>query len=151
MSWTKIAKKPIKTGQVSGVAIAGHDGQLWGSAGDFNPSQEEVLHIVSGFTEEGLAGVQMAGVKAEGKKYFFLNVDTIALKDGKDSSKTPNVLRAKKDVDGIVAVKTKQAVVVSLFKGGAKVTVDDKEITQQLGPASNETIKVAQKLVGKGF
>ncbi|CDR88521.1 probable PFY1-profilin [Sporisorium scitamineum] len=101
MSWQGyVDTNLVGTGKISQAAIIGLKGGVWATSADFNVSPEEQKAIIAGFDDP--SGLQAGGVRANGKKFFTLGV-------------TPKTIYGKQGGDGLVAVKTNQAVLVCVY------------------------------------
>jgi len=90
----------LGSGKVSKAAILGQAGGVWAASPGFDLSTQEQKAIVDAFKDPSKA--QASGVRAAGDKYFTLQAN--------DRS-----IYGKKQADGIVIVKTKQAVLVAVY------------------------------------
>ncbi|SPO26778.1 probable PFY1 - profilin [Ustilago trichophora] len=101
MSWQGyVDTNLVGTGKISQAAIIGLKGGVWATSSDFNVTPEEQKAIIAGFDDP--SGLQAGGVRANGKKFFTLGV-------------TPKTIYGKQGADGLVAVKTNQAVLVCVY------------------------------------
>ncbi|TKY85389.1 hypothetical protein EX895_005551 [Sporisorium graminicola] len=101
MSWQGyVDTNLVGTGKISQAAIIGLKGGVWATSADFNVSPEEQKAIIAGFDDP--SSLQAGGVRANGKKFFTLGV-------------TPKTIYGKQGGDGLVAVKTNQAVLVCVY------------------------------------
>ncbi|KAJ1026153.1 hypothetical protein NDA18_003812 [Ustilago nuda] len=101
MSWQGyVDTNLVGTGKISQAAIIGLKGGVWATTSDFNVAPEEQKAIIAGFDDP--SGLQAGGVRANGKKFFTLGV-------------TPKTIYGKQGGDGLVAVKTNQAVLVCVY------------------------------------
>nr|CDI54125.1 probable PFY1-profilin [Melanopsichium pennsylvanicum 4] len=113
MSWQGyVDTNLVGTGKITQAAIIGLKGGVWATSPDFNVgrasmgakasivSAEEQKAIIAGFDDP--SGLQAGGVRANGKKFFTLGV-------------TPKTIYGKQGGDGLVAVKTNQAVLVCVY------------------------------------
>ncbi|SAM82619.1 probable PFY1 - profilin [Ustilago sp. UG-2017a] len=101
MSWQGyVDTNLVATGKISQAAIIGLKGGVWATSPDFNVAPEEQKAIIAGFDDP--SGLQAGGVRANGKKFFTLGV-------------TPKTIYGKQGGDGLVAVKTNQAVLVCVY------------------------------------
>ncbi|KJA14205.1 hypothetical protein HYPSUDRAFT_49366 [Hypholoma sublateritium FD-334 SS-4] len=102
MSWQAyVDSHLIATGQVAEAAIIGLQGGVWATSKNFTLSTEEQKAIVDGFTNPDQ--IQASGVRLAGQKYFTLSV-------------VGRTIQAKKAADGAVIVKTKQAILVAVYR-----------------------------------
>ncbi|SPO26501.1 probable PFY1 - profilin [Ustilago trichophora] len=101
MSWQGyVDTNLVGTGKISQASIIGLKGGVWATSSDFNVTPEEQKAIIAGFDDP--SGLQAGGVRANGKKFFTLGV-------------TPKTIYGKQGADGLVAVKTNQAVLVCVY------------------------------------
>ncbi|EST04958.1 Profilin [Kalmanozyma brasiliensis GHG001] len=101
MSWQGyVDTNLVGTGKITQAAIIGLKGGVWATSSGFNVTAEEQKAIIAGF--EDPSGLQAGGVRANGKKFFTLGV-------------TPRTIYGKQGGDGLVAVKTNQAVLVCVY------------------------------------
>ncbi|SJX63546.1 probable PFY1-profilin [Sporisorium reilianum f. sp. reilianum] len=101
MSWQGyVDTNLVGTGKISQAAIIGLKGGVWATSADFSVSTEEQKALIAGFDDP--SGLQAGGVRANGKKFFTLGV-------------TPKTIYGKQGGDGLVAVKTNQAVLVCVY------------------------------------
>jgi len=91
----------IGTGKVSKAAILGLAGGVWATSAGFNLSAQEQATIIKAHND--LDGTQAHGIRAGGQKYFTLQADERSI-------------YGKKSADGILIVKTKQAVLVAIYE-----------------------------------
>jgi len=102
MSWQGyVDSNLVGTGKVSQAAILGQAGGVWATSSGFNLSLDEQNAIINAYND--LSGTQANGVRAAGQKYFALRADERSI-------------YGKKTTDGIVIVKTKQAILVAIYK-----------------------------------
>ncbi|KAF8799814.1 profilin [Phlegmacium glaucopus] len=101
MSWqTYVDTNLVGTGKVSKAAILGLKGGVWATSHGFTLSTEEQAAIVEGFVTPDK--VQASGIRLAGQKYFTLSV-------------IDRTIQGKKGADGVVVVKTTQAVLVAEY------------------------------------
>ena len=81
--------------------ISAADGTVWASSSGFSPSPLELKSLLAAFTDA--AAIRADGLKIGGTKYIVINSG-----DGRS-------VYAKKGDDGVVAVKTKQTVLLGIF------------------------------------
>jgi len=102
MSWQAyVDSNLLGTQKVSQAAIVGLGGGVWASSPGFDLSPTEQTAIINAYKD--LPGTQANGIRAAGQKYFTLQAN--------DRS-----IYGKKAADGIVIVKTKQALLVAVYK-----------------------------------
>ncbi|GAA5837968.1 hypothetical protein JCM11251_006813 [Rhodosporidiobolus azoricus] len=101
MSWqTYVDSNLLGTGKITKAAILGQQGGVWAQSAGYALSTEEQSAITKAFSDP--SAVQGSGVRAAGQKFLTLRAD--------DRS-----VYGKKPADGIVLVKTKQAVLVAEY------------------------------------
>ncbi|MFE2870951.1 profilin [Embleya sp. NPDC059259] len=99
---TYVDSNLVGTGKISGAAILGLEGGVLATSPGFTVSPAEQHAIIAGYVKPDT--IQASGVHLAGQKYFVLSV-------------TDRTIQAKKGPDGVVCVKTKQAVLVAQYKG----------------------------------
>ncbi|KAK4047192.1 profilin, required for normal timing of actin polymerization in response to thermal stress [Microbotryomycetes sp. JL221] len=125
MSWQNVDSNLVGTGKITKAAILGQQGGVWAASAGYQPTAEEQAAIAKAFTDPSAA--QANGVRVQGTKYLTLRAD--------DRS-----VYAKKGADGIVLVKTKQAILVAEY---AHPTAP--------GEATKIVEDLADYLIGVGF
>ncbi|PFH49481.1 hypothetical protein AMATHDRAFT_63180 [Amanita thiersii Skay4041] len=101
MSWQAyVDTNLVGSGKVSKAAILGLKGGVWATSAGFTLSPEEQKALLTAHTNE--AQTQASGLKLAGEKYFTLSVN-------------PRSIYLKKQADGAVIVKTKQAILVAVY------------------------------------
>ncbi|CAO1620606.1 unnamed protein product [Jaminaea pallidilutea] len=101
MSWQGyIDNQLLGTGSISQAAILGLKGGVWAASPGFSVSPQEQTALIKGFDDP--SPLQSGGLHVAGKKYFVLRAD--------DRS-----IYGKAGGDGIVLVKTNQAVLVGQY------------------------------------
>ncbi|GAA5843324.1 hypothetical protein JCM3766R1_003665 [Sporobolomyces carnicolor] len=126
MSWQAyVDSNLVGTGKIAKAAILGQQGGVWASSPGYSLSPEEQSAIVKTFSNP--EGAQASGIRAAGQKFFCLSAN--------DRS-----VYGKKQADGIVIVKTTQAVLVAEY---AHPT--------QPGEATKITEELADYLIGVGY
>jgi len=104
MSWQDyVDNQLLATGKISHAAIYGHNGSLWATSPGFSLSPEEVASLVEAFGNADK--IQANGIFCNGHKYFALSHD--------DTN-----IHGKKGQEGVIAVKTGQALIVGLYAEG---------------------------------
>ncbi|KAF8909575.1 profilin [Mucidula mucida] len=102
MSWQAyVDTNLVGSGKVSKAAILGQAGGVWATSPGFALSAEEQAAILKAFDSPD--AVQASGIRAAGDKYFTLVA-------GERS------VYGKKQADGIIIVKTKQAILVAVYQ-----------------------------------
>eukprot|EP00163_Fabomonas_tropica_P019623 TRINITY_DN34408_c0_g1_i1.p1 TRINITY_DN34408_c0_g1~~TRINITY_DN34408_c0_g1_i1.p1 ORF type:complete len:128 (+),score=44.37 TRINITY_DN34408_c0_g1_i1:114-497(+) len=104
----------VGTGNVSKACIIGHDGSVWASSPGFAPSAEEAAALIAGFNDP--TGLLAQGLHVAGVKYMTIKAD-------------PRSVYGKKVNNGVVIVKTGQAIVIGQYDekiqpGSATLTVE---------------------------
>jgi len=102
MSWqTYVDTNLVGTGKVARAAIIGQQGGIWATSAGFTLPSEEQTNVIALFNnlDEALA----KGIRVSGEKYFTLLAD-------KDH------IYGKKQANGVVIVKTKQAILVAVYE-----------------------------------
>ncbi|KXS21311.1 Profilin/allergen [Gonapodya prolifera JEL478] len=116
MSWQQyVDQNLIGTKLVSKAAIHGHDGTLWATSAGFSINGTEIKNLIAGFKDA--TGLRSSGLHIGGTKYFLLRAD--------DRS-----IYGKQGAGGVIAVKTKMAVIIGVYgegiqPGQATKTVED--------------------------
>lgn len=106
MSWNAYTDSLISTGKLLKAAIYSAAGDsLWAESGGFQIAPQEISNIAGGYIDP--AQLQAHGLHVQGQKYFLLKAD--------DRS-----IYGKQDDKGIVAVKTKQAIVIAYYPSGVQ-------------------------------
>ncbi|CAO3626417.1 unnamed protein product [Cunninghamella echinulata] len=104
MSWQQyVDSNLVGTGNVTKAAIFGAQGGAWATSPGFQLSTSEFNELANGFKNS--QGIQGSGFHIEGEKYFTLRAD--------DRS-----IYGKKNSDGVVVVKTTQAIIIGTYKEG---------------------------------
>ncbi|KAK7691569.1 hypothetical protein QCA50_004968 [Cerrena zonata] len=102
MSWQAyVDDNLVKSGKIVKAAIIGLQGGVWASSAGYTLSPEEQQALISGFVSPDQ--VQANGVRLAGQKFFTLVVN--------DRS-----IYVKKQADGAIIVKTKQAILIGEYK-----------------------------------
>ncbi|MGW7438492.1 profilin [Streptomyces sp. NPDC054849] len=91
----------VGSGKISEAAIVGHDGVVWAASPGLHISSDEVAGFVKAFDDPSAARTQ--GLRLGGRKYFTLHA-------------TDSSIYLKSNADGVVAVKTGQAVVMGAYQ-----------------------------------
>ncbi|KAI9101239.1 profilin [Phlyctochytrium arcticum] len=101
MSWQSyVDDNLMATGKFTNAAIYGHDGSQWATSKDFTIPTAEIKTLINGFSHP--EALTAAGIRVNNVKYFTLRAD--------DRS-----VYGKQGAGGIIAVKTKQAVLVTQY------------------------------------
>ncbi|PBK99871.1 profilin [Armillaria gallica] len=101
MSWqTYVDTNLVGSGRISKAAIIGQQGGVWAASAGYNLSTEEQNAIINGYND--VTKVQASGIRVAGQKFFTLQAN-------------PRSIYGKKGADGIVIVKTKQAILVAEY------------------------------------
>ncbi|KAL1954517.1 hypothetical protein VTO42DRAFT_1077 [Malbranchea cinnamomea] len=132
MSWQAyVDTSLVGSGHVDKAAIFDAKGSsVWAASPGFSVSPQEIQAIVASFTnppEGQLKDVQTNGFNVCGEKYFALQSDE-------------SRLYGKKGKEGVVIVKTKQALLVAHYPE-----------TVQPGQATNTVETLADYLIGLGY
>ncbi|KAJ3534650.1 hypothetical protein NMY22_g6830 [Coprinellus aureogranulatus] len=103
MSWQAyVDTNLVGSGKVTRAVILGQQGGVWASTPGFDLSPEEQKAIINAFKSDPSA-VQASGLRLAGNKFFTLQAN--------DRS-----IYLKKQADGAVIVKTKQAILVAEYQ-----------------------------------
>ncbi|CAO1620070.1 unnamed protein product [Sympodiomycopsis kandeliae] len=101
MSWQGyVDNQLLGTKQISQAAILGRKGGVWATSNGFTISPQEQSALISGFDDP--SPLQASGLHIAGKKYFTLQAN--------DRS-----IYGKAGADGVILVKTNQAVLVGQY------------------------------------
>ncbi|GAA5866267.1 hypothetical protein JCM8547_007222 [Rhodosporidiobolus lusitaniae] len=101
MSWqTYVDSNLVGTGKISKAAIIGQQGGVWAQSAGYDLSPEEQTAFTKIHVDPSTA--QASGIRAQGNKFMTLKAD--------DRS-----VYGKKAADGIIVVKTKQAILVAEY------------------------------------
>ncbi|MBW0528100.1 hypothetical protein O181_067815 [Austropuccinia psidii MF-1] len=126
MSWqTYVDSNLLGTGYFQHAAILGQAGGSWASSSNFSVSAQEQSDLLKGFDEPST--IQASGIHLASTKYLTIQAN--------DRS-----IYGKKGPMGCVCVKTKQAIIVAVYKEGV-----------QPGEATKCTESLADYLIGNGF
>ncbi|EAU86754.1 hypothetical protein CC1G_06515 [Coprinopsis cinerea okayama7 len=109
MSWqTYVDTNLVGSGRVTHAAIIGLQGGVWASSPGFNLTAEEQQALISAAKgalsgdEAGASQLQASGLRLQNEKYFTLRV-------------SERSAYLKKQADGAIVVKTKQAILVAVY------------------------------------
>lgn len=106
MSWNAYTDSLISTGKIDKAAIYSAAGDsLWAESGGFQIAQQEITNVAQGYADP--SNLQAHGLHIEGKKYFLLKADERSI-------------YGKQEDHGVIAVKTKQAVLVAHYPSGVQ-------------------------------
>lgn len=126
MSWNAYTDNLVATGKIDKAAIYSAAGDsLWAQSGSFSITAQEITAVATGYSDP--SQLQAHGLHVEGKKYFLLRAD--------DRS-----IYGKQDDTGIVAVKTKQAILIAHYPSGV-----------QAPEATTVVEKLADYLISVGY
>ncbi|KAI0691432.1 profilin [Cytidiella melzeri] len=126
MSWqTYVDSNLVGSGKVAKAAIVGAQGGVWASTAGFNLSSEEQKVITTLHASPDTA--QANGIRLAGQKYFTIEAN-------------PRSIYGKKQADGCILVKTKQAILVAIYEGPT-----------QAGEATPVVEGLADYLIGVGY
>ncbi|KAF8347597.1 profilin [Amanita rubescens] len=101
MSWQSyVDTNLVGSGKVTQAAILGQQGGVWATSKGFQLSTEEQKAIVNAFKNQD--NVRSSGLRLNSQKYFALSVNERSI-------------YLKKQADGAVVVKTKQAILVAVY------------------------------------
>lgn len=118
MSWQGYIDNIIGSGKVDKAAIYSRAGDsVWAQSSGFDVSAGEIAEIAKGF--EDPTALRTSGLHIQGVKYFLLKAD--------DRS-----IYGKKDDTGIVAVRTKQAILIAHYSPPTQPGEATK-VAEQLG------------------
>jgi profilin len=130
MSWQAyVDQSLVGTGHVDKAAIFNAEGtSVWASSAGFNVTPQEIQEVVGAYKDNSTPKkVQSTGLHIAGQKYIVIKAD--------DTS-----LYGKKGREGVVIVKTKQALLITHYPE-----------TIQPGTAANTVEKLGAYLVGVGY
>ncbi|KAF8004173.1 profilin [Metschnikowia aff. pulcherrima] len=106
MSWNAYTDSLIATGKIDKAAIYSAAGDsLWAESGAFLIAQQEITNLAGGYADP--SQLQSHGLHIAGQKYFLLRADERSI-------------YGKQDDKGIIAVKTKQAILVAHYPSGVQ-------------------------------
>ncbi|KAF9077498.1 profilin [Rhodocollybia butyracea] len=126
MSWQAyVDTNLVGSGKVSKAAILGAAGGVWASSAGFTLSAEEQQAITKAHSNP--AATQASGLKIAGMKYFTLQANERSI-------------YLKKAADGVVVVKTKQAILVCVYTAPI-----------QAGETTTVVEGLADYLIGVGY
>ncbi|GME83587.1 unnamed protein product [Ambrosiozyma monospora] len=116
MSWNAYTDNLIATGKLDKAGIYGLDGSEWATS-NLKLAASEAQELIQGFTDP--SNLYSTGLHIEGKKNVCLKAE-------------PESIYGKLDAEGIIAVKTKQAVLVAHYPAGVQAG-EAAKIVEQLG------------------
>jgi len=126
MSWQAyVDTNLVGSGRIAKAAILGLQGGVWASSPGVTISPQEQDAIVKAFTDADK--LQAEGIRLAGQKYFTISV-------------VGRTIQGKKGADGVVIVKTKQAVLVAIYLGPV-----------QAPEATSVVETLADYLIGLGY
>lgn len=104
MSWQAYTDNLVATGKIDKAALYSAAGDsLWAQSSNFQLAQDEISSIAKGYADP--SHLQAHGLHVQGQKYFLLRADERSI-------------YGKQDAEGVVAVKTKQAILVAHYPAG---------------------------------
>lgn len=115
----------VGTGLVRKAMIIGHDGSSWAASAGFSIKPDEAKKLIAAFNDP--SSVQGSGISVSGARYLTLKADARSIYGRKGST-------------GFAAVKTSQAVLLSLY---------DESI--QPGQCTNVTERLADYLIENNY
>ncbi|KAF2457995.1 profilin-A [Lineolata rhizophorae] len=133
MSWQAyVDTSLVGTGNIDKAAIFNADGNsVWATSSGFSVAPNEMQEIVAAYKdkgdENGLKQVQQTGLHVGGERFVVLKADERSL-------------YGKKGKEGIVIVKTSQAILVAHYPESV-----------QPGVAANVVEQLADYLIGVGY
>ncbi|KAJ3126674.1 hypothetical protein HK098_007267 [Nowakowskiella sp. JEL0407] len=128
MSWDAYTSNLIAQRTIHKAAIHGHDGSTWASSPGFSLKGPEIQGLLAAYTDP--SGIRANGLPVGGIKYIALKCD--------DRS-----IYGKKGQGGVIAVKTKQAVLIGVY--------DEMDPPVAPGSAAKSVETLADYLIGAGY
>ncbi|KAJ1566891.1 hypothetical protein HK096_000071, partial [Nowakowskiella sp. JEL0078] len=128
MSWDAYTSNLIAQKSIHKAAIHGHDGSTWASSPGFAISGPEIQALLAAYSDP--SGIRASGITINKIKYIALKAD--------DRS-----IYGKKGSGGLVAVKTKQGVLIGVY--------DEVEPAIAPGVAAKSVEVLADYLIGAGY
>jgi len=126
MSWQAYIDNLQASGKIDHAAIYSKAGDsVWAKSSGFDLSGSEMKDIISGF--DNSSGLQSKGLHAQGVKYFLLRSDERSI-------------YGKKGAEGLVIVRTKQAILLAHYPEGI-----------QPGEATKIVEQLADYLISVGY
>lgn len=104
MSWQAYTDNLVATGKLDKAALySGAGDSLWAQSSNFQLANEEISSIAQGYSDP--SNLQSHGLYIQGQKYFLLKADERSI-------------YGKHDAEGVIAVKTKQAILLAHYPAG---------------------------------
>lgn len=104
MSWQAYTDNLIASGKIDKAALYSRTGDsLWAQSGSFELLPQEIATIATGYDDA--SQLQTSGLHILDQKYFLLRADERSI-------------YGKRDAEGIVAVRTKQAILIAHYPDG---------------------------------
>ncbi|KAH8926342.1 Profilin/allergen [Atractiella rhizophila] len=101
MSWqVYVDSNLVGTGKIAKAAILGLQGGVWATSSGYTISPQEQKDIAASFADADKA--LASGIRLGGQKFFTLQA-------------TPRSIYGKKGADGVVCVKTSQAIIIGEY------------------------------------
>lgn len=126
MSWQPYTDNLLATGKIDKAALYSRAGDsLWAHSNNFELAGNEIAELARGFDDA--SNLQATGLHIQKQKYFLLRAD--------DRS-----IYGKHEGEGIVAVRTKQAILIAHYPQGV-----------QAGEATTIVEKLADYLIGLNY
>ncbi|KAJ7598650.1 profilin [Mycena floridula] len=102
MSWQAyVDTNLVGSGKLTKAAILGQQGGIWATSPGFNLTQEEQNVLVQ--CHKNTDATQASGLRIAGEKYFTLSANERSV-------------YGKKGANGIIVVKTKQAILICVYE-----------------------------------
>ncbi|OWB56435.1 hypothetical protein B5S28_g2336 [[Candida] boidinii] len=125
MSWQAYTDNLIATGKLDKASIYGADGSLWSTSNNYQLSPEEIKEIITGYSDP--SNLYASGLHVQGQKNFCIKAD-------------PRSIYGKHDAEGVICVKSKQAILIAHYPAGV-----------QPGEAAKIVEQLADYLIGVGY
>lgn len=126
MSWQAYTDNLVATGKIDKAALYSRAGDsLWAQSNNFQLNGNEIAEIAKGYDDP--SNLQSHGLHVLNQKYFLLRAD--------DRS-----IYGKHEAEGVVAVRTKQAILVAHYPSGVVA-----------GDATSVVEKLADYLISVGY
>lgn len=117
MSWQAYTDNLIGTGKIDKAALYSKAGDsLWAESNGFNISAQEISTMAGSFDDPSY--IQQNGIHLSGKKYMLLRADERSI-------------YGRSDAEGVILVRTKQAILVAHYPAGV-IAGDATKIVEQL-------------------